>query len=381
MTINSLNENAENLLSLDSDKFDLRITMNEYEEVKNNSEMLKKLSGKKSFNSWTDFKDGFISYQKDEYSFVWKGSKGQGGPLRLDKVILDAEVGYQLAELAMEEKIEKGNLRDALIKEKYLASLYRYLGEYFLQIVDLSDIREGYKTFTKDDKVYRYNVGRNNFEFRLYTSQYTYLKGTNRKREEAFGNLIKQGLKDAFELEYIAHTQLGREGKKYENDDLRGYRINRNITEDSISMYNFELKPDNRIESIYHAISQAVNYKARANYTYVVLPNVSDLSFHDTERLVSIRLMCEENQIGLISIEMKEDKVEQIVIVTEAVKTNLDDEKNLVEMLLKNGKAFCPLCRRFVDENRTTCGLADKDGNCLRSKIEELKNEEKSEEG
>ena len=79
MTINSLNENAENLLSLDSDKFDLRITMNEYEEVKNNSKMLKKLSGKKSFNSWTDFKDGFISYQKDEYSFVWKGSKGQGG--------------------------------------------------------------------------------------------------------------------------------------------------------------------------------------------------------------------------------------------------------------------------------------------------------------
>lgn len=375
MTINSLNENAGNLSSLDSDIFDLRITMNEYEKIKDDSKMLSKLTGKKKFSNWTEFKENFISYQKDTYSFVWIGSKGQGGPLRLDKVFLDADFGMQLAELAMEDKIESGNLRDNLMKKRYLNPLYNYLGENFFQVIELSEIREGFKTFTKEDKVYRYNVGRNNYEFKLYTSQYVYQKGNGRKREEAFGNLIKQGLKDALELEYIVHTQLGREGKKYENDDLRGYRINRNITEDSISMYNFELKPDNRVESIYHAISQAVNYKSRANYTYVVLPNVSDFSFHDTERLVSIRAMCEENQIGLISIEMKGDEVEQIIIVTEAIETNLEDEQNLLSMLLENGKSYCSLCRRFVDENRTTCGLTDKDGNCLRSKIEEIRSE------
>jgi hypothetical protein len=372
MTVNNLNLNAENLIMIDSDNFDLKITMNEYENIKTNKDLMKQVAGHADCSSWSDFKEKFIEYQQKEFSFYWRGAQGKGGPIRLEKIELGSDIGIELAELSMDEKIEEGNLRDDIIKKKFLKDLAKYLGEKFSVIIDLQDVRTGFKSYEKDSQIYKYNVGRNNFEFKLHTSKYEFQPGKSRKREHAFGEYIKEKLKEELKLDYLNHSQLGREGGKFENDDLRGYKILRKITEDTIDMYNFELKPDNRIESISLAISQSVNYKSRANYTYVVMPNVSEASFHDTDRLASIQQICMENQIGLISIEMNNNEFDQVVIVTDPKRTNLDDESNLITLLDEHNISFCPLCRRFVDEERSTCGLTDSEGNCLRDKLEKM---------
>ena len=138
-------------------------------------------------------------------------------------------------------------------------------------------------------------------------------------------------------------------------------------------MYNFELKPDNKIESLSLAVSQAVNYKGRANYTYVVLPNISEVTFHDTERLSDFKIMCMENNIGLLSVEMEYDEAKEIITVLDAEKTELLDYTDLEDILLKYEYSYCPLCRRAVDYSKNNCGWKiSEDEICMKEKLENL---------
>ena len=75
-------------------------------------------------------------------------------------------------------------------------------------------------------------------------------------------------------------------------------------------MYNFDLKPTNEISQISTAISQAINYKEKANYTYIVIPQLDYEAFYDPDRFTSFIDLCKKNQIGIISVRMDIEKNE-----------------------------------------------------------------------
>lgn len=128
---------------------------------------------------------------------------------------------------------------------------------------------------------------------------------------------------------------------------------------DKFFMYSFEVKPANDIGSISQAISQAVNYRSRANYTYIVIPQMDYSSFHDNDRLVDLLAMCRANSIGALSVNVNTDTHEilDVVEVQSAVDTGLDDSEWLADLVIESVFELCPLCRKIVNKNtRALCG-------------------------
>ena len=143
-------------------------------------------------------------------------------------------------------------------------------------------------------------------------------------------------------------------------------------------MYNFELKPSNEISQISTAISQAINYKEKANFTYIIIPQFDYDSFYDPERFSNFTELCKKNQVGIISVRMQADnEIEDIFEVLPAEETKIEDYSDLRKMVEEQGYEKCLLCRKIVknDDKREGCGwrivYKDLDGNeqqgCMKS--------------
>ena len=119
---------AKTLKLIDKHGTDYRITKTEFDLVKEDKHAMKILLGK-SLNtiSWDNFKFHFIEYQ-NSLGFEWSKSRGQFGTLTLDKVVLQPEIGEDLAKELMEKKIKKGDFNEYL--DKYLPELKSYLDLY-----------------------------------------------------------------------------------------------------------------------------------------------------------------------------------------------------------------------------------------------------------
>ncbi len=125
-----------------------------------------------------------------------------------------------------------------------------------------------------------------------------------------------------------------------------------------------ELKPSNKIESISEAISQAVNYKERANKTYIAIPLFDPKSFYDIERYHNFILLCKENDLGIISIaiDFETHKIHDVDIILQSPWRELSNLDTLNELLKIDLKSYCKLCQKIVcnDENEriSDCGWA-----------------------
>ncbi|MEA3450920.1 MAG: hypothetical protein U9Q83_03345, partial [Bacteroidota bacterium] len=207
----------------------------------------------------------------------------------------------------------------------------------------------------------RYKFTTRSFSFELGIEQYTY-KGKTRKIEVELGEkLFKSGkLKELLKLDFIPHQQEKRKYKKYQNVDFEGFRIIKQISSDEIEIINVELKPSNKIEYVSDAISQAVNYKESANKTYIAIPLFDPKSFYDADRFQNFIRLCEENELGIISININPESHEilGLDIILNAKKRELVRHDRANELLEQDGKIYCPLCHRIVsnDNNRTRCG-------------------------
>jgi hypothetical protein len=354
VTIKIINKNAELLAKLDSDKKDHKITVTEYNNLAEDSSSLKTLAGEKSFASWGEFKDAFIRYQQ-QLGFQWTPLQGQGGPIGLTQITLPAEIGTEIGNLLLAENTAKGNFTAVI--EKYLPELTKYLGGR-KDLLIINEARDGFKEASKGKEGYRFTPGRNSQRFERAINEYSYKGEEKRQNENEFGELIKEHLQQALELDWLEHVQTGRRAGKYQNVDFEGFKVAKGVTADEFLMYNFELKPSNKISSVSESISQAINYKQEAHFTYIIIPNFNQNSFYNPERFSGFLELCRSNQIGIISIEMDDDSdtVSEVVVVLKAVRSELENIERLANMISPAGWEHCPLCNRIVQkEERIEC--------------------------
>lgn len=114
-------------------------------------------------------------------------------------------------------------------------------------------------------------------------------------------------------------------------------------------MYGFELKAVNDIASISQAIAQAINYRSRSNYTYIIIPMLDSQQFHDEARLGDLLMMCRDNGIGALSVSIDSDQssVTDLVEVQSAAYRPLENIEWLKRLMKKAEKD-----RLWMERNR-----------------------------
>lgn len=382
--LDKIEENAEMLRSLDSDRFDHTLTKTEYDSFQDR-DLLKKLIGGKSFSDWDDFKTKFIEYQEDKLGFCWIRKQGQGGPLKLQEVNLPPEVGTGLAKRAMQKGKDKGEFIEFTRKE--LPKLDNYVNKSQDEKIYIDYKKYAYdrfKDYSENNEGFKFQQGRGDY-FEKSKLVYKYKGKDTRKGEIELGKLIIKNnynprfIKDMLKLTELVHEQENRGFGKLQNVDLIGIKINPKVGGDSVSMYTFELKATNSIQSVSEAITQAVNYRGKSHYTYIVIPMFDGRTFHDGERMEEFLDMCRINKIGVISIDIEdgiedEDKVVGVTKVLDAPQTPLEDSECLLKYLEKHNYEMCPLCRKIVkkDDRSERCGWKDNDGNCMKDLMEDM---------
>ena len=350
---------AKTLKLIDKHGTDYRITKTEFDLVKEDKHAMKILLGK-SLNtiSWDNFKFHFIEYQ-NSLGFEWSKSRGQFGTLTLDKVVLQPEIGEDLAKELMEKKIKKGDFNEYL--DKYLPELKSYLDLYNFDsgLYDRTRAKISFSDTAINNQRYKFTT--RSYTFELGIEQYQFQENSKKPEVELGESIDKSGkLKNILNIEFLLHQQEKRKYKKYQNVDFEGYRILRKVSGDEIEVINIELKPANKIESVSDAISQAINYKESANRTYIMIPLFVPRSFYDPDRFQNFVKLCEENELGIISINIDPEshEIQGLDIILEAPKREIVKYDRANKLLKENGKEYCPLCRRIVSSNqeRIRCG-------------------------
>lgn len=349
-TRTALENIAEALLSLDSKGADKKITKSEYEDLLKNNEnnkIIKKLIGEENISyEWNEFKYKLIDHQ-EKFGIVWKVSPGNSGPLVLSEEInLPEELGLELAQKLMLEFEKNINLRKNIKSEieKFIPSFYNYFNN---EKINFKNLKDKLKSFTtKDNKKYKFTT--KSHEFELLSDHYAYPK-----REVDLGNEIRVYVEELLGLNMLNHSQESRKKGKYQNTDLEGYKIIESIDKDSIEIYSIELKPSNKIDQVSDAISQAVNYKSTSHRTYIAIPKFDYKNFYDLDRYKMFYRLCEENRIGIISINLDSfDKVEGVEIALSAPYHEIEDISKIKDLVFKPGngpkRELCPMCHRVV---------------------------------
>lgn len=368
------------LTDLDSNKSDRNITLKEYESLlQKNKDNIHYLVNNKSFNDWNEFKKIFVE-QQEELGFKWIPIRGQSGPISLIEIALTENIGKELAAFCMlDKKIEEGNF-DEIIRSN-ISELYAFLrGED--SIVDYSAARDGFKSFSDKNHSYKFSVGRNSQKFKKAINEYSYRDKDIGINENELGKQISDKIRKMFSLDIIDHSQLKRGAGKYQNVDIEGIRISRQIDHDRFLMYNFELKATNKISSISEAISQAINYKSYANFTYIIIPLFDQNTFFDTDRLEGLVELCEKNEIGIVSININTNNHE-IIDLNEVLKAPYRDieSPDRIKEIIEDKKRVpqyeaCPLCRKIVNKSeRKNCGWLIVNGGdsfCMKEQMEKM---------
>lgn len=379
ITFDKLNSIFEAIIQLDSDRKDQVITMKEYDAVKDKT-TIKGLIGGRTISDWNSFKAAFVEFQS-QYGITWTPVQGMGGPLKLEEINLPSNLGEELAKEIFEsvpanKDNEPINLYD-LLKSK-IPALYKYIDDISIaRYLSLPDFREGIKSYSKNNYGFKFKQGRSPSFYKVI-NEYTYGNDTKHQAEVEFGKEIESKLKEALSLDFIAHTQLFRENAKFMNCDFLGLKKTIGPRCDDLSIYAFELKPSNKIVSISEAISQATNYKSRADYSYIIIPMFDKKLFPDDVRLSSYFKLCEDNGIGIMTVEMnvKKNTVLDIYQVVAPVKNEITDFTWLQNLMVENNLEFCPLCKKVVstDESREGCGWMvtnGADSKCMKKLMEE----------
>lgn len=364
-----INKIAIALKELDCKGADFKITKLEYEDKKNDLEILEILTGEKpNYQDWDKFKEKFIIYQRQN-GFEWVKSKGQFGALSLMGVNLDKTVGQEIAELLMSENHKEGELTVSL-KSK-LINLYDYLRGNNPPEINYDEAKNGFRSFSLNNKKYRFRTKANKY---IIGSESFVYDGS----EKELGDVIFLSLKTRLGLDYLTHSQTKRSEKKFLNCDFEGYKIKKLFQRDEIEFYNFELKPSNKIESVSDAINQALNYKDKSNYTFIIIPNFSDI---EDDRSDDFRRRCVELSMGIISIDFVKDnkkEIEDISIVLDAPWRKFEDTNTIQQYLnsdIENPRTFCPLCQKIVEVNdrEKNCGWKHSvNSRCMKEFLEQL---------
>lgn len=338
--IREFNKNLEALKALIKD--DKRtVTKTKFEEVASNRSLIKSLTGESRVMEWGDFKDRFMEKQAT-LGIEWKAYQGQHGPLALSEVVLPEEMGRELAKRLSQANVEEGDLEEVVAE--HLPDLADITDN-----PDMSAIKKGFGEEI-DGRRYTFFRGRG-YKFIRALKEYDYKPSKNSRRsrlEAELGEAILDRLRKKFQLTYLEHLQEGRQFDKYQNADFAGFDITDQVTHQDISVYAMELKSSNRIQIVSDAISQAMNYKAFSNYAYIIIPMFDYRSFYDQERLNDFLKQCQDNEIGVISIEMKNDQPKSLDILLDAPRRNLGNTKLLKHLLLQDNREFCPLCNTII---------------------------------
>ena len=366
--INQIELNVDNLVNLDWDRPDQMITKNEFDTRESSPGGLSALTGGEPYGSWAEFKDQFIKYQ-ESIGFKWQRASGRGGPIKLSEVALGGAVGAELARIEISRNSDGGNF-EALIRRSF-PKLFAYVTEPAFEVIDYQRARNGFKNASEENKSYKFGAGRGNISYSLSVLEYSFAdpnkKGQRGRNEFALGEAIMQQLRQLLDLDLLVHTQTERASRSLENADFEGFRVQRHIEGDRFLMYSFELKPMNGIRAVSDAISQAINYKGRSHFTYIVIPLFDQTSFHDPDRLDDLLHMCRSNEIGAISVDIDPatNEVLGVTQVLRAVETPMEDSSRLDSMITEGGWELCPLCRKIVEvseDERSGCGwLVDVD--------------------
>lgn len=382
--VDRIERNAQLLHQLDWDRPDQMITKNEFDTKVSDLSGLNELVGGADCEDWSQFKEAFLQAQS-EIGFNWSRARGRGGPVVLDDITLPAGIGHELAKTELARNTSSGDFNHVLQKE--MPQLFSYLTagggiDSAFERIDAARARTGFKEFNQDNRSYKFKAGRNSTKFELSILEYSYhdpnSKGKRGNHEFALGEGIEAKLKTLLDLDELSHTQHERGSRSLENADFEGFRIQRHVEGDRFLMYSFELKPSNGIRAVSDAISQAINYKGRSHFSYIIIPLFDQYLFHDPDRLDDLLELCRTNQIGAISIDVDTDTgtILDVSQVLKAAETPLEDSDRLSRMIDSTDWEMCPLCRRIVDNtNRGRCGWlvesSDTSTQCMKEVMQE----------
>jgi hypothetical protein len=357
-----IEKNLEAMLKLAADK--LQLLQGQYGGM---SEEDKKVCAGRSTKDWAEFKEATIEFQA-KHGLVWSAVQARGGPLKLVKIVLPGELGKDLAQELLQQGRQEGNLRGEVQNKLPL------LADAPLNMVelDMTELREQFKgqTWNKERFVFARGLGSDFHRVKDIT--------TFAGSEKILARFIEeQGLfEDLFGFE-IYNFRGGAPLGYLHNVDFCGLRIIKRPEGDHIELTAIELKKDNNISSIMQGIAQATSYRNLAEYCYIAAPGMSAGEFYDQERYAEIGSLCEQNDIGIISLNLDPENkhVESAEIALIAKRGQLDNPDLLNHVLEKSKLEFCPLCRRYVEkdiENRTRCGWKTREDECMRSRLEEM---------
>ena len=320
-----------------------------------------------------------------EYGITWNQAYGV---LNLnDEVVIPSEIGEELAKDLFNKKVKNGHFKSIL--EDNLPKTMAYLNSTDVKKsinINYKDVKDAFANYEEDNQRYKFTT--NSMTFEIGINSYTY-KGKEKKHEEELGNKIEHFLRSELKLDWISHNQLKREKKKYQNTDFEGFRIIRDFGPDRIEIVNIELKPSNDISYVSDAISQAINYKQYSNYTYIALPLFDLKNFYDPERYMSFYKMAEDNELGIISIDIdpNNNDIMGVNSILTPKKREIINNEQLTDIIEKSNTKYCPLCNHYIlstakenspekdtsDEDITNCGcqvINDNEAVCMRQVME-----------
>lgn len=402
-------EDLNFIINRNLDKFLLKSTIQFANKIKDN-ELLEKISASSSFEekinfinkyealnnsvvdfkrlnwlSWDLFKKKFIDIQQDK-GFRWTYSDKKG--LELLGVIVD---------------VENNEVKDFLNKIRYDMSnkigFDEFLNEYFHlennnknhnKIKDI--LKEEAKNaiinaclYDSDHKKIKFDKDsfciEKNYKYEVKIEENLDKKSIKKQSERYLGVKVLKKIKQLFGLSIIKDTQGKLANGKYENKDFFGVSIDKKLNGDEFLLYSFELKTSSQIYDVYTAFSQALNYRSRSNYVYIIIPNFLSSFFEPVERYNEIIDILNKNGIGAVSIDITaEHEIKDVNIVVPAKKMVLDNDewlKSLQPDLDAKGYQKCLLCNRITTEKERQqdapdeCGWKVEGKHCMRKRQED----------
>ena len=335
-----------------------RIVQSKFSNI--NEDIVKAVTGNRK-SEFKEFLRQAPQKMQDLYGLTVK--RIRGGGLEPVNLIVPYEIGQELGrKLLQEADITDGNAQDKLLEAmpELGARIHDVMNIDITKTQWLSNFKEGFKSAVRNHE--RFSFSTSSFNFTRVKENIIY-NGTETQLEKRLVSSKSSDLSAKFqvlwniEIECLGNDNA-RKGGVLANPDITVVGKRRMVERDELRIAAMELKRDNKVESVFKALSQAAAYRALANEVWIIAPGLRESEFSSAEQYHSFITQCRDNGFGVLTLDLTEDcseirDMQAIVRPRENAIMNPSLQRQAIDQLRLG---YCSKCSRFYSD-----GAADDD--------------------
>lgn len=280
-----------------------------------------------------------------------------GGGIEPQALEIPEKIGTQLAKELWQKSVTQEDDVRPLLGQRIHPLDQRMLDLFRIDIQNpqswLDKFRDGFKSpLPGKNRKYKFLPG-GSFGFRITKEEISFYyseKVLERKLVSEKPNKLVNRIGNLWNIEIECR---GNEGKtragRLGNSDITLVGKRRLVTGHELQIAALEVKKDNKIESIFKALSQAASYRALANEVWIVAPGLREHEFSSSSQHNSFIKQCQENGFGVLTLDLDDSNksVAGIHILLRARSSPVIDTSLQRRLLAQLEWRYCHKCSHF----------------------------------